>query len=618
ALPAGAELDGGSIVIRNKIGQGGFGITYLAYDKKKRQELVIKELYPSSIAVRQTDLSVRVDPQYRQNYDKALRSFIREARILDKLKDHPNIVRVFFYMKENNTAYYGMERLRGMDLRKYAEKQREATGRNMTAREAFDLLKPVMEALQFIHSRKVLHRDLSPDNIFMTEQGVPKLIDFGAAYCAIEEFTHTMANVKKNGFSPIEQVMLVKNMQGTWSDVYAFAATFYALIVGRPPLPAQDRTTQKLRTPREAGASISPEAEAVLLEGLAFDYRDRIKTISDFKRRLEAAIYGNASTAARVDLQSRPMTQPRPQPQDVPPELKSDVAAEPEDRYRRREEDSLVIDEEISGVAFHNERRPQGSGAGKRFLAYLIDSAVTGFAACLLPLILLVVNAIDILAFILLWWVFSFILMFGVGALLSIAQEYPSLGMLLVKLRLTTGRYGDEKTPGKAVLFSLLRAIPMFGLLAELVPCGNEKSLNEYIVQLRVAGDSEEQSISDIHKHADGDLSVISNVVDKPARPAGPVVLECVKGQMKGKTYTLMNGMQAGRGVTQGIQIPREDLSASGRHCAFVCEGGKWYLQDTSTNGTLINGVKLNKARSGELKNGVRIAIGEQEFILKK
>lgn len=227
-------------------------------------------------------------------YDHALRSFIREAVILNELKNHPNIVKVFFYCEENDTAYYGMELLKGQSLR-----NRLRDGATpITALEAFKMVMPIMDALQFTHDNNVLHRDISPNNIFLCDAPdkpgcvIPKLIDFGAAYAAIAHLTQTFELTQTNGYTPVEQLLFGKAEQGPWVDVYSLCATLYYCLTLKSPPPSMEiyKGSVSLVPPSKMGASIPPGAEAVLLGGMESQYRNRIQTIKELRRELGRAL----------------------------------------------------------------------------------------------------------------------------------------------------------------------------------------------------------------------------------------------------------------------------------------------------------------------------------------
>ena len=642
ALAKGTELDGGSIVVGDKIGQGGFGITYIAYDRQKKRNFVLKEFFPEHMVVRQEDHSLRVAPEMQEKYEKSLRGFIREARVLNELKRHPNIVKVYFFMEENNTAYYGMELLHGKDLRHYAYDVRNKTGKGLSIHQAFNILKPIMNALEYSHASKVLHRDISPDNIFMDEirdengkqQIMPKLIDFGAAYVAIEDFTQTFPNVRKNGYSPFEQTMPAE-YQGTWCDVYALAATFYALIVGKPPKAAIDRAhspSKDIESPRELGADISEEVNDVIMRGLEFDYKRRTRTVHDFATELEMALTGRKP----VGQQPPPPPPPPPPPVDVNP---TPVKNDPPSISQSQPHPPVAGD-------IPSPPPPQGnSDSGKRFAAYMIDVLVFGLLGVAFQYVLGNVFSYSFTGaeFALLSCLWLFMLMFGCGIVLTALPAQATLGMLPCGLHLIAPGSG-EPTTGSCMLFNLVRSVPLVGLLMELIQGGDGRFVIEAVSGV-YAGTGEQQrsdrqqgsyAASDVsqasgiadYSHVSGvGGSEISGVHDKDDHGGGqynqpPVsgpMLVCVGGELRGKSYKLSDGTGAGRRMAPpNITIPREDKVASSEHCVFRFVGNQWYVVDNSTNGTLVNGKRVHKARSEALKPNAKIVIGNQQFVFTK
>ena len=306
ALSPGTPVGKGRITVGKKLGSGGFGVTYIAYDNKLKRRVALKEFMPNYLAVRQ---GTRIVPKSGQDeaYQKSMNSFMKEARALYELRAHPNIVHVLSVFKENNTAYYTMEMLEGESLLNYLKRKKKISGNR-----AYQMLLPIMKAIQYVHSRKMIHRDISPDNIMLCENPsrpgsvVPKLIDFGAAHVAIEGYSLSYPGVKKNGFSPLEQNWDGKT-QGPWTDVYSFCATFYSAIVGSVPVSAQARAEadkDPLKPPRELGADIIPEMQDVLMRGLKLKYEERIQTMDQLIEQMSRAVESNAnSTVVEVAQQ---------------------------------------------------------------------------------------------------------------------------------------------------------------------------------------------------------------------------------------------------------------------------------------------------------------------------
>jgi len=282
-LPISTELSGRYRVER-LLGHGGFGITYLAYDQLFQVKVAIKEYLPRQLATRAegaTQVSIYTG-ESRQHYVYGLSKFLEEAQALARFGDHPNIVSCRDFFEANGTAYMVMPYLEGLTLKEYLVKK----GGRLSYEAARDVLLPVMDALQEVHRVQLLHRDLSPDNIFLTTSKQVKLIDFGAARYQAGEQSKSLSVILKAGYAPEEQYRS-SGRQGPWTDVYGVAATFYKAITGQTPPDALDRLAyDTLVAPSELGAAIPPEAEQTLLKALAVRAVDRLQTIDEFKAGL--------------------------------------------------------------------------------------------------------------------------------------------------------------------------------------------------------------------------------------------------------------------------------------------------------------------------------------------
>ena len=215
------------------LGQGGFGITYLATDVNLNSKVAIKEYLPEDIAYRSTDDSVSAkNPEDQEFYDHGLESFLVEARTLATFR-HRNIVRVARFFEANSTAYMVLEYERGKSLKAWWQDKK-----NIAERELLTLFLPLLDGLGAVHEAGYLHRDIKPDNIYVRdEDGSLVLLDFGAARQAKAEADE--ANVVTPGYGPIEQYF--SGDQGPWTDIYAFGATLYWMIAGKKPIEAPAR-----------------------------------------------------------------------------------------------------------------------------------------------------------------------------------------------------------------------------------------------------------------------------------------------------------------------------------------------------------------------------------------
>lgn len=283
ALKPGSILNGRYIMGR-ALGQGGFGITYLALDDQTGQRMAVKEFFPAGFASRGADgCTVQVNAEkQRGDYETGRRLFLEEAKTLATMLGSDHIVRIYRYFEENNTAYFVMEYVAGQPLHKVMAER----GGRLTPEEALHLLLPLMEALEHVHAKGIVHRDISPDNILVSDDGTAKLIDFGAARYSTGEKSQSLDVIIKHGFAPYEQYMR-RGRQGPWTDIYAFAATFYYALTGKVPPEAVERMDQDaLLPPSKLGVTLGSGMESALLKALSVAAEDRFQDMRSFREAL--------------------------------------------------------------------------------------------------------------------------------------------------------------------------------------------------------------------------------------------------------------------------------------------------------------------------------------------
>lgn len=279
ALPHGTILNGRYILGR-VLGQGGFGITYVARDWKTNRLTAIKEYLPDGISTRVGSHMVTVySGQQGENFGYGKECFLNEAKTLAEFIGNPNIVQVYCYFEENGTAYFVMDYIEGISFQQYILNQ----GGKIDWQKAEELFFPVMDALAAIHSRGVIHRDVTPDNIYITEDGTVKLLDFGAARYSMGDRSRSLDIVLKHGFAPKEQYTR-HGHQGPYTDVYSVTASFYYAITGRKPPDSIDRMEEDdLVPPHSLGIDIPDYIEKALYKGLAVQPVDRFQNMSQLK-----------------------------------------------------------------------------------------------------------------------------------------------------------------------------------------------------------------------------------------------------------------------------------------------------------------------------------------------
>jgi len=269
------------------LGQGGFGATYLGWDDRLHVKVAIKEFYPSNLISRSPGSAsvIAFSDEHARGFAAGLAKFLDEARLLARLRDIKEIVGVQDFFEENATAYLVMELLEGRTMKKYLAD----SGGRIDVRRTLGVLTPIMKALQTIHEQGLIHRDISPDNIFLTNAGERKLLDFGAARQAVGQGAG-LTVILKPGYAPPEQYAN-EGKQGPWSDVYALCATIYLALTGKTPPDATARfMNDRVPKPNELGAALSPAFEKVLLSGLSMRWQERPQSMRDLLRAMTAAL----------------------------------------------------------------------------------------------------------------------------------------------------------------------------------------------------------------------------------------------------------------------------------------------------------------------------------------
>ena len=288
-LQPGTVLQGKYLVGR-VLGQGGFGITYLGWNRYLQTRVAIKEFFPSLVVDRNATVNTSVNcksQQMEEFFAENRRRFLREAQTLARLQEIPQIVSVYDFFEMNNTAYIVMEYLQGEDLRAYMRHRGV-----LSAGETFWILKPVMEALVKIHEAGLVHRDISPDNIMLLRNGGVKLMDFGSVrnveHPDVEkDLTRATQAIVKQGFAPMEQYSETGPL-GPWTDEYAICATIYYCLTGRVPENALSRILEGNDLDWNSVPGLTIHQKRVLEKGTAIRAKERYATMRELMADLFA------------------------------------------------------------------------------------------------------------------------------------------------------------------------------------------------------------------------------------------------------------------------------------------------------------------------------------------
>ena len=282
----------GSILIdRYLIGEvcgfGGFGVTYKAWDMQLEAIVAVKEYFPNGAVNRVpgTEDVVLFSGNRLKEFHFGLVRFIEEAKITAKYVSHKNIVNVYNYFETNKTAYIVMEYLDGITLENYLQ-QFEDDGERIDIDTAVDITLNVCNALKAIHADNVIHRDVSPDNIFICFNGTYKLYDFGASRFSQNEDQH-LTIILKPGYAPPEQYEKV-NTQGPWTDIYALGATLYKMLTGVKPVESMNRKiVDELQEPKELVPDIPQYLNDAVMKAMAVEQHLRFQKVEEFEAVLK-------------------------------------------------------------------------------------------------------------------------------------------------------------------------------------------------------------------------------------------------------------------------------------------------------------------------------------------
>lgn len=289
--------------IEEVIGAGGFGITYRAWDPLLQSYVAIKEYYPSGIATRSADSSKVCVPvgQEQREYHRGRIRFLKEAQDVARFQSEPNIVSIYDYLEENDTAYMVMEYLHGCTLKQYI---REHGGR-LDTDHILHICLSVLDALAVVHKAGMIHRDISPENIFICEDLTVKLIDFGSAKQVYLDGEQTMSVVLKPGYAPPEQYAK-KDKQGPWTDIYALGATLYFAATGEKPEESFGRVLEDTIKPVcEVNPEIPRAMSQVIMRAMSVKIEDRYQTVEAMREALLAGEGQNAQMEPYVIPASR-------------------------------------------------------------------------------------------------------------------------------------------------------------------------------------------------------------------------------------------------------------------------------------------------------------------------
>lgn len=581
ALPAGTILHG-RYLVGAVLGYGGFGVTYLALDLNDGHRAAIKEYMPNGLATRTPGETWMRISTGEEDYRYGLDQFLEEARIIYQLSDSENIVKVEKLFEENHTAYYAMEFLSGADLKHTVK----AAGGKLTYARAQSLLLPVFTALERVHARGVVHRDISPDNIFICSDGRVKLLDFGAARMALSEKSESIDVILKRGYAPEEQYRS-HGRQGPWTDVYALGCTLYYCITGHVPPEAVERIHEDKCLPAVSFCSdIPPCAQQALKKAMAVLAQNRFQSVGEFR----AALMGKPAAA------ETPRSTPRIPPAPAPPRHATVISNSP-----------------VSPAGVSEDSVPW-----RRLGAYVIDNVIASILSGIL------------------FWIFApmtlgalfcivFLILFTYALSMESSAKRATLGKQWLRLQVT-GLSGEVAPPGQVCIRNAVKYVPY--LLCLWLPMW-VSGLWMLLDGGAVLVTKNRQALHDIAAKTNVmppvDYRAVVVPVEKPqAIDPEAVGIRCVSGLFKGMFFPLSGTkIILGRSVQScSVVFPQDAMGVSSRHCELVWDKSTStvVIKDLgSTYGTFVSdGRRLSPNQMAVLRGGDSFTIGNQNtFVIK-
>lgn len=266
----------GKYLVGRMLGEGGFGITYIGLDLDQGRKVAIKEFMPANAAGRSPD-GLQVISKDRESFEYGLNRFYDEARTIYKYREHPNIIHIYKLFQENGTAYYVMEYLEGQDMQSVIN----SSGGKIDFLLLLQIVLPVIDALELVHQDYIIHRDISPDNIFVGH--TVKLLDFGAARLAYGNQNKSLSVILKKGYAPEEQYHR-HGRQGPWTDIYALSATIYKALTGMNIPEAPERLSHdRIQDIRILLPELPPYSASAIMKGLSVRPEGRYSDIREFR-----------------------------------------------------------------------------------------------------------------------------------------------------------------------------------------------------------------------------------------------------------------------------------------------------------------------------------------------
>lgn len=323
---SGNPLKAGSCIaefeIESVLGEGGFGIVYLAWDHSLERRVALKEYMPAALSVRDSSNNIGLrSERHRETFDAGMRSFINEAKLLAQF-DHPSLVKVYRFWESHGTAYMVMPYYEGPTLKQVLA----SAPRPLSEEWLKGLLIPLTEALEVLHRQQIYHRDVAPDNILILNgSGRPVILDFGAARRVIGDMTQALTVILKTGYAPVEQYAEVPDMrQGPWTDIYALAAVSHYALKGVTPPASVGRMINDSYKPLRTllAGQYSDGLLSAIDQALRVKPENRFQDMESFRKQLTSSLGSVNDVSANVQVLAQTIDDELPIPKIEPVEVR--------------------------------------------------------------------------------------------------------------------------------------------------------------------------------------------------------------------------------------------------------------------------------------------------------
>ena len=277
---------GGKFIVGKALEYGGYTVKYLGFDAEAQHKVIISEYLPSDFSTRsdgESEVTIYSGDAYEQ-FSHGLETFLNEGNKIQQLADTQGVAKVYDCIAENDTGYVISEYLVGTTLKEVLD-----TGKVYKPEEAKQFISQILIGLIKVHPLDIIHCDIAPETIFITEQGEVKLLDFGATRYVTTANSKSLAIILKQGYAPEEQYRS-QGKRGPWTDVYALAAVMYRMITGKVPPESVDRAlSDEITEPSKLNTGISQSMENALMNALNVYQDDRTKTAQEFYKELNSS-----------------------------------------------------------------------------------------------------------------------------------------------------------------------------------------------------------------------------------------------------------------------------------------------------------------------------------------